>query len=424
MDELPRFAVSLKVEQDIHYSIISELLNRQGILCERWSEDAEYSCTIGQDVEFQIEEIEAHFERLAGISDQLYIEDKLSSVPLDDFAENLAESVKQFLFGKGLPYVRIANWPNFEPACAIITHDIDTLNNPPAGKGVEFAKYAMTRKVKKQPYNDNIQNIKDIENKHGINASFYFFPDYGKHQAHFKTILGQLDKKDEIALHGTQHSFQSAATLEKEKKELENITGIKIVGTRQHGLNFMVPHTWRYQEKAGLEYDLTHSYNDKFGFRAGTCLPFHPFDSLIKERFDILELPTSYMDWTALHHGMDYSAMMMKIKELCAVVEQHNGVFIPIFHNMYINEKSHPDVTKSFDDTTKYLKEKKYWITTARECTAWWKKRENVKLDISFDSNALTVNSDTRIPIEIFYPDGKIKRVIVESGKKTEIIND
>ena len=423
MLEFPRFAVSLKIEDGLQQTIIAELLNQQGIIFERWTSDSKQPVHIDSNI-INEADITPIFEMLAGTSDKQYMEDKLHSVPMNEFGEKLAGHVKEMCFKQNLPFARKATWPNFAPACAIITHDIDTLNNPPIGHKLEFMKYAMVRKIKKQAFNDNVDHIKAIERENDVNASFYFFSGYGKHQTHLKKVLAHLDNKDEIALHGSQHSFQSVSTLEKEMKELEKIAGARINGIRQHGLNFMVPHTWRYQEKAGFEYDLTHAYNDKFGFRAGTCYPFHPFDSLTKEKLKILELPTSFMDWTALHQGLDYSATMNKIKELCSVVEKHNGVFVSIFHNMYINQKSHPDITKTFTDTIKYLKEKKYWIIPASECTKWWRERESAKLDISASSGALTIISDTSLPIEIFYPDGKVKNVNAEAGIQLEIKYD
>ena len=430
MSEKSIYHVGVKVEDKIKYSILAELLNQQGILFERTDDGSNHPCFIDPEtnspniIDSKNIDYSSLFEMLAGISESSYNEDKLCTVPLNQQAESIAAAVKASYFKQGLPFIRKTYWPNFAPACAIITHDIDTLNNPPVGQKLEFVKYAMARKVKGQPYNDNIDNIKIIEKENGVNSSFYFFQDYGKHQAHLKKVLKYLDKKDEIALHGSQHSFQSTEQLEKEKKTLEAISTTKIDGIRQHGLNFMVPHTWRYQEKAGFDYDLTHAYNDKFGFRAGTCHPFHPFDSLTKNRFNILELPTSFMDWTVHHQGLDYSETIEKIKEICSVIEKYNGVFISIFHNLYINEKTCPDVTNSFVETIKYLKEKKYWITTAKECSTWWRMRENAKLNFTTSSDGLLIQSDTTLPLEISYPDGKIKKVIVEAGKKLECQND
>ena len=381
--------------------LTSEILNQQGILFEK------------------AEPIDSNdiFEYLAGIHDSHYHEDNLLSVPVDEYALKLLEIIRKNVHKNNRPLIRKSMWPGNEIACAIITHDIDTFNNPPAGDKTEFVRYAMTRKVKNLPYNDNIENIKKIERKHGINSSFYFFSDYGKHQSYFQNALGMLDKEDEIGLHGSQHSFQSHKHLSKEKAELEKITGQKITGTRQHGLNFNIPHTWRYQQKAGFEYDLTHAYNDEFGFRAGTCLPFHPFDSLTKVRFDILEIPSSFMDWTALHQGINYEEIMDKLKELANVIEIHNGVFTTIFHNMYINEKSHPDITKAFDDILGYFKDKKYWIATAKECADWWLRRENADIQIKQVGDKYILESNVPMPVIVEYPNGEIKKIKLEPGK-------
>lgn len=421
---------------DWHDAIVKEILDNLGILFEDAKEGTVYPClitTISDDWLLQkakafvkdegdvlpaadIVDVEFVLSHLAGIEDGRYLEDRLNEVPVNEMAGKLLEEVKKRFAAKNRPLVTKARWPDFAPACAVFTHDIDTMNNPPpGGKTGQFASYVLARKVKKEAYNDNLQNIIDIENAAGIRSSFYFFPHYGKHHRHFLDNFCNTPGclSGEVGLHGSEHSFQDPKMLASEKKLLEECVGMPLTGIRQHGLNFRNPHTWRYQEEAGFDHDLSFYYNDKFGFRAGICHPYHPFDSLTRRRFDILEIPTSFMDWTALHRGMSSRSIVETVKKLGEVVEKHHGVLVLNFHNMYINDKTHPDIARAFRNSLDHVRKKGYWIATASECARWWRMRESTKTKVTKEGDMFNLCSDHDIPLVLEYPDGRIiKRMV------------
>ncbi len=430
-------------DQTPEFKVMVELLNLNGHIFEEAQEDEKYICVLIPHKSYSVIEVakmhvenEKHiiivdeiiplkevFEHLAGIDDKRYLEDKLMEVPVNDCADKLLDRIRRLFILRKFPLIRKWYWPDFANACAIITHDIDTMNNPPSGSASQSLKYGYTRKVKKEPFSDNMDNIFEIEKAENVQSTFFFFSNYGKFQEHFKDNFCNMKDKfpGELGLHGSSHSFQSHHMLAKEKDELEKLFGIKINGTRQHGLNFRIPHTWRYQEEAGFDYDMSHYYNDKFGFRAGICHPYHPFDALKKERFNILELPTTFMDWTALNMNIDHDNIMKNITNLSDIIEKENGIFTLNFHNMYINEDTYPDITKAFSDSIALLKQKKFWITTGKECAEWWRKRENSNIVIKVAQNKMAIYSGEKLPVIIEYPDKKIvKKIIDAKGIKME----
>ena len=101
----------------------------------------------------------------------------------------------------------------------------------------------------------------------------------------------------------------------------------------------------------------------------------------------IVELPTGFMDWTALHRnlrGPKLESMLMQVKE---VVERYHGVLVVNFHNTYINSDTFPDTYDSFVSLLKSITIDGYWIASAEECARWWEYRALTKLDPQLDDS-------------------------------------
>jgi hypothetical protein len=259
-----------------------------------------------------------------------------------------------------------------------------------------YQKYILRRKK----FDDYIDLIRTLENRHNIKSSFYFFPDYSDvtHEE-FVNLLEKLKKENfEVGLHSNSSSLEP---LEREKQELEEKFGGDIVGTRQHTLKFTVPETWQYQEQL-LDYDLSFYRNEDFGFRAGLCFPYRPLNTS-----SIIEIPTSFMDWTALHKKMSYDQIKEELSKIFVQIENYNGCLVLNFHNEYFNKIVFPHIYKTFIDTLEYI-QNDYWITTARECVAWWKRRESANMDLQIENNKIIGSSSDKIPFIVEY-NGKSK---------------
>ena len=143
-------------------------------------------------------------------------------------------------------------------------------------------------------------------------------------------------------------------------------------GIRYHTLKFKVPDTWQMESDFGVDYDATFSHNDYFGFRSDICYPYHPLGA---RRYGVLELPTSFMDWTALNRKVRGKALIDTLKTLKQQVENYNGVLVVNFHNTYLNRNTFPDVIEAYEFLIEDVLASGFWIATARQCTEWWKLR-------------------------------------------------
>lgn len=83
---------------------------------------------------------------------------------------------------------------------------------------------------------------------------------------------GLLDRGFQIGLHQSYDAWQSSAPMAREKQNVEGALGQAITGCRQHWLRFSWEHTWRAQEEAGFQTDMTLGFNDRPGFRTGAAL--------------------------------------------------------------------------------------------------------------------------------------------------------
>ncbi len=109
----------------------------------------------------------------------------------------------------------------------------------------------------------------------------------------------------EFGLHPSFESWNSTASITREKEALERTLGVNAKTVRQHWLRFSWEGTWRAQSESGLSVDSTLGFNDRSGFRAGAALTYRPWDFVRNRPHDIAVLPLVLMD----SHLYDYSPM-------------------------------------------------------------------------------------------------------------------
>lgn len=450
-----RLEIGLIGNNYFNLQIVTELLNHQGIIFKEISEsglDRKFPCIIISDNDSKDYELakkhcldtnniiiasehlpmDKVFLALAGVLHELYIENRLMTPVINQYELKLLEKIRSCYDKLSLPFVRKWFWPSFKEACFVMTHDVDLLVHhllaPPQRKlNLRYIKYRWQNY--KDPsifYGSNIPEILSDEKKHGVKSTFYFLPNYDSSDQKSLTTLTGITREKlleeiraadcEIGLHGSMWSFQSNKTLENEKSILENSSQTKIKGIRQHFLNFLVPHTWRYQEKAGFEYDTTFSYNDAYGFRSGICFPYHAFDILTKKKFNLLELPMSFMDATSSFNKLSGDEILETLTKLRNTVERYNGVLVHNFHSGINNKETYPDHERAYIDSLDYMgKRNNYWIATAGECATWWRKREDAKIEIEYTHESIKYCTSTKLPMTIEWK-GSIRKVEPDNG--------
>jgi len=258
-----------------------------------------------------------------------------------------------------------------------------------------------------------------MENEKNFTSTFIFFSKYkrkiqsfiGAKKNHKNLMENVLNNKREIGLHGSSNAALSKYTMEKEKMELENIINLKINGYRQHLLNyvFKIPDTINYLSQLNLLYDISINDNDIFGFMKGICFPYHPI--IYEKKINLVEISVPYEDWISLSRKFTYNNQIDIINELFETTKKYNGCLTLCIHNNYININKYKDFYNLYSYILNNL-QNDYWVTSVNECVKWWIKRENANIRIYYDKNKIIFNSDTELPIEIFYKNKKIYKII------------
>jgi hypothetical protein len=293
--------------------------------------------------------------------------------------KKLLDAIEEMFKDSSNKLIRKPFWPRNSPACCVLTHDVDWMEYSPFHRvvisraGIIKAASLLVQGLAGKDFGWNIDEIVNLEKSHGLSSTFLFMSSYSNDSALVRALEFVREQGFEVSLHGSDGAHLFEETLLQQVKRLENLSGSKVKGVRHHILKMKIPESWEIACNVGLEYDATLSYNRLFGFRAGICYPFRPFSEY--KRLNIIELPTSFMDFTALSRKMNVEQMKEKIQSLMKIVEMFNGVLVLNFHNTYLNKTTFPDISSFYEETLKELVRRKYWITSAGSCVSWWKRR-------------------------------------------------
>lgn len=414
--------------EGIRKDVVCELLSQHGILYEdiKHGLNNKYPCIllIESDIESKKNGLNKclnpvniiHIDRIIPIDkliqaytgnfEEPYLMDQLIDPIISKYGIKILNLIKECYSRVGIPFIQKWYWPNFSDACLIFTHDIDNLSPGNQNGTLSYLKYYLLKRLNRS---SNVLDIADIESKNNIRSSFYFFSKYGN-EYEFEKILLILEKKGfEIGLHGSLFSYQDTTLLNDEIEKLSMTSKTLISGERQHCLNFLNPHTWRYLDGIHLEYDISFFYNDKIGFRCGICHPYHPFDALTFKKFNLIEIPTSFMDFTAIHRQLTEKEIFSWIENLEKAVLKNNGCLVVNFHNEYFGNMKFGHIENSFRMLMKKASSGSYWIATSKDCAQWWKKRSAANIYTIEDDGKNVLIVDEDLFIRIHYPDGNRK---------------
>jgi hypothetical protein len=151
------------------------------------------------------------------------------------------------------------------------------------------------------------------------------------------------------------------------------------------------------QSSFGLLYDATFSYTNFFGFRGGICFPYHPF---AERRLAVTELPTGFMDWTALKRKVRGERMRNLLGDTMRKAVAYHGVVVVNFHNTYLNKDTFPDVLETYEWLLSEASRNGYWMATAQQCVEWWNYRASCKPQLRLEEGK-TIRAKTQIPLVV-----------------------
>jgi hypothetical protein len=280
-----------------------------------------------------------------------------------------------------------------------LSHDIDDINISswhlirslipvPSHRDLFGWKKLFLAYLKKQNPYINFQKIIQIEKKYEAASSFFFLAtekDIFGYKYQLQDIQDELvpilENECEIGLHTGFYAFNDTEKIIHEKKKIEEITGEKVVGVRNHLFRFITPLSWKRLAQAGFQYDTSFGYYDMIGFRNGMCHPFQPYDLIENKKINILEIPPCIVDISMFSYmKIDASSAWNYIKRLIDTVEKLEGVLTILWHNWTFSfPVSYAGLfgkewTKLYEKILEYGYKKNAWLTNGKALTTCFLK--------------------------------------------------
>ena len=233
-----------------------------------------------------------------------------------------------------------------------LTHDIDRIDKTyqyitkplralSKGKVDLFFRYLWSAITIWHPY-WGFDRMMEIERMYGVRSTCFFLNEsikfkltqpktwklalgrYNIYDKRIVRIIKELEKGGwEIGVHGSFRSNSSNELLKHEKDVLEGIVRHKVVGIRQHYLNF-ADNTFEIHAKAGFKYDSTWGLTRGIGFKAGKIKPFFPI-----ENSDYCEIPMTIMDSTFAETPNKWEVFEKIVDE----IDKNDAYLVINFHN-------------------------------------------------------------------------------------------
>ena len=242
-------------------------------------------------------------------------------------------------------------WPEGQPSCAIMTHDVET----------PFAEKACTR-------------LMDIDDGAGIKSSFQFVPE-GRCSLRPEVLWQVRERGFEINIHDLNHDGHLFDNREEFLRRADRINHF----ARFYGAKgFRSAALYRNAEwYGGLEfsYDMSIPNVAHLDPQRGGCCTVMPY--FIGE---LLELPvTTAQDYTLFHMLGEYNIDLWK-RQLGLIMEE-NGLASFIVHPDYLNSRR---ATATYAALLGYLGELraagKIWMALPGEVDTWWRERSQMQL--------------------------------------------
>ncbi len=252
----------------------------------------------------------------------------------------------------------------------------------------EAFKYLLEHVKTKLNYRNDpywtFDTIMDLEQKYGATSSLYFmiggttdFDDrYKIDSKKVKELIKHVENNGfEVGYHGSFDSYKSLQIILKEKLKLDTLVTADVYGCRQHYLRFIVPYTWRVQQRCGLLYDTTLGFADCDGFRCGICLPFKPYDLLFDKVLDIWEIPLITMDATLDSYlNLNSEEALARLMHLMEVTRNYKGVFTLLTHNTSFSTRELTDWQQNYERVLQEINDMNGVGMSGREVVNIWGK--------------------------------------------------
>lgn len=297
----------------------------------------------------------------------------------------------------------VPRWPHSKRAAAAISHDVDY---PEVVRWLEPLRVLLRQGVRGLPAALDVMTGKRhhwqfdswlaLERDLGAQSVFYFVarqgslreyalgtPDsfYDIRAPHFRALFRTLiDAGCEIGLHSSYRAYASIEQFEREKRLLEEVTGVPIVGNRHHywHLDPVNPEaTLAIHEQLGFSYDTSLAHDRYVGWRRGSCWPFLPFSQQERRELRTLQLPTGWMDSQLfLQRDANPGEPDEVLRALADQTAAQGGLLLVNVHDYVFDDVLFPGWSATLRRLWEYLRARSdFWMAAPAEIAAHWHAR-------------------------------------------------
>jgi peptidoglycan/xylan/chitin deacetylase (PgdA/CDA1 family) len=202
------------------------------------------------------------------------------------------------------------------------------------------------------PYS-NLDKISRLENKLGFRSTFFVmgWPKDHRNRTYdilkkrFIAAFGETQKKHDLALHSSPLHTQDSDKLKLEKNRVQDALKVQVLASRQHFLFWDIRKTPHAHDEIGIKLDSTLGFNDRPGFRCGTCMPFKWYDLENKQELKLTQMPLILADHQmGSDHWLNPNKLLDTSFHYIEQIQQVGGIFSLLTHDLYFSEVFQPDM--------------------------------------------------------------------------------
>jgi len=198
---------------------------------------------------------------------------------------------------------------------------------------------------------DLVRKLVALSKDHALDSAVYwkagplgpYDSGYDLRRPRFQRVIGELREQGvELGVHPGYETFMAPDRLAWEVETLREVLGEYNLGGRQHYLRWC-PDTWVHWERCDLAYDSTLIYAEHYGFRAGTCFPYHPWLLDENRQSRLLEIPLVIMDGTLIDMRLSKQESLEAVNDCFERCKLVGGVFTFLCHNYTLLHSGYPE---------------------------------------------------------------------------------
>jgi hypothetical protein len=278
---------------------------------------------------------------------------RFPSWPVDSNVESMFEELMALLLEAdgvdSVPFIWF--WPEGLPACAIMTHDVETLS----GRNL-------------------CSRLMNVDEAYGIKSSFEIVPE-GKYGVP-ETFLNDIrDRGFEINVHDLDHDGHLFSD---RNLFLQRAERINRYGKHYGAAGFRSAVLYRnvdWFEALDFAYDMSVPSVGNFEAQRGGCCSVTPFFI-----GNILELPATTVQDYCLFHLLNQNSIDLWRRQIALIGEKH-GLATFIVHPDYVFRGRALD---HYEELLAYItdlqSDRKLWIPRPGEVNQWWRDRSQMTL--------------------------------------------